>query len=326
MLQSQQKPYLDRFPVFDTTNVEEMRHALVTTFRAHSFDCSTRTTPSRNFGNHARLQSVELSFCDYGEGVQIGFPELDAVRQQFCLTGLGATTMGSRTIDYRAHQNCIIPAGVEATLAFRPSYKQLVLKLATKIIDRKLEALVGAPVGRPLEFCDRSDANGRDLQALVLGLAEQLNLTHAALPGLVLDELQQSITVAFLLCNRHSLSALLDQDPTDSAPAQVKRAEEYIEANWNAAITIEALADISNCSVRSLFKAFKKSRGYTPMAFAKKVRLKHARTKLLFPEAGTSVTGVALACGFMNHGHFSRDYRQVFGELPSVTLAQGKRT
>jgi transcriptional regulator GlxA family with amidase domain len=32
------------------------------------------------------------------------------------------------------------------------------------------------------------------------------------------------------------------------------------------------------------------------------------------------VTGVAFACGFQNLGHFARDYRLRFGELPSETL------
>jgi len=34
------------------------------------------------------------------------------------------------------------------------------------------------------------------------------------------------------------------------------------------------------------------------------------------------VTAVAFACGFGNLGHFARDYREVFGERPSMTLAR----
>jgi AraC-like DNA-binding protein len=35
---------------------------------------------------------------------------------------------------------------------------------------------------------------------------------------------------------------------------------------------------------------------------------------------GTSVTQVALRCGFQNTGHFAREFRPAFGELPSETL------
>jgi transcriptional regulator GlxA family with amidase domain len=43
---------------------------------------------------------------------------------------------------------------------------------------------------------------------------------------------------------------------------------------------------------------------------------------LATPDA--SVTGVALACGFHNGGHFAKDYREAFGELPSLTLARAR--
>jgi transcriptional regulator GlxA family with amidase domain len=60
------------------------------------------------------------------------------------------------------------------------------------------------------------------------------------------------------------------------------------------------------------------------MAFVKSVRLQHARRMLQQPEGATSVVSVAFACGFLNPGHFARDYRLAFGELPSATLSAAK--
>jgi AraC-like DNA-binding protein len=37
------------------------------------------------------------------------------------------------------------------------------------------------------------------------------------------------------------------------------------------------------------------------------------------------VINVASQCGFLNPGHFARDYRIAFGELPSETLRQSRR-
>jgi transcriptional regulator GlxA family with amidase domain len=56
------------------------------------------------------------------------------------------------------------------------------------------------------------------------------------------------------------------------------------------------------------------------MMFVKRVRLRHARRMLLAPEPDTTVAKVALMCGFGNLGNFAKDYRDVFGELPSHTL------
>jgi transcriptional regulator GlxA family with amidase domain len=101
--------------------------------------------------------------------------------------------------------------------------------------------------------------------------------------------------------------------------------EEYIEANWKQPLNIESLAAVTGGSARSIFKAFKETRGVSPMAFVKSVRLKHARALLQAKDETISVIDVAFQCGFLNPGHFARDYRRAFGELPSETLRVAKR-
>ena len=105
---------------------------------------------------------------------------------------------------------------------------------------------------------------------------------------------------------------------------RLSRAEEYIEANWSEAITIESIADAVGTSARSIFLSFRQSRGYTPMAFVKATRLRHAQQKLLAANREATVTSVALECGFQNMGHFAINYRKLFGKSPSGTLESNK--
>jgi transcriptional regulator GlxA family with amidase domain len=58
------------------------------------------------------------------------------------------------------------------------------------------------------------------------------------------------------------------------------------------------------------------------MAFAKAVRLRHARAALMSGDPSTSVTATAFKCNFASPGHFARDYRNAFGELPSQTVSR----
>jgi transcriptional regulator GlxA family with amidase domain len=60
------------------------------------------------------------------------------------------------------------------------------------------------------------------------------------------------------------------------------------------------------------------------MAFAKITRLRRARDMLASGNPDTSVTAVAYACGFATMGHFAKEYRQTFGELPSRTIARSR--
>jgi AraC-like DNA-binding protein len=78
----------------------------------------------------------------------------------------------------------------------------------------------------------------------------------------------------FLHANRHNYRHLLEQEPPGAAPSQVRRAEEYIAANWNRPIGLETLAAVTGVSASSLSRSFRKSRGYTPLQFAKQVRLR----------------------------------------------------
>ncbi len=137
-------------------------------------------------------------------------------------------------------------------------------------------------------------------------------------PALV--ELEQALIVSFLCNNLHNYSASLESRSRPAASWQVRRAEEYIVANWDKPITIEDLARETSSSARSLFRQFGRSRGQSPMAFLKEVRLRHARDLLERTESNLSVTETALACGFGNLGHFAGDYFKRFGERPSEIL------
>ena len=103
------------------------------------------------------------------------------------------------------------------------------------------------------------------------------------------------------------------------SPRTLRGVIAHIEANWNKPLSISEIAKQHSVSPRSIHKHFA-NRGMTPMSFIKGLRLQRAREKLLNPTPRTTVTGVALECGFSNLGHFAKDYRIEFGELPSETL------
>ena len=208
-----------------------------------------------------------------------------------------------------------------------PGHQRLTLRVKNTALEQKLAMLLGARPKAPLEFeaaTDLSDPHVSSLVRLVLFFGEQLDATSTQLPALVLRELEQAIIVHVLTANQHTYRRQLDQHAPDVAPNDVRIAEEYIEAHWNEAITIEKLVEITNVSARALFRSFRRSRGYSPMAFAKMVRLQRAREMLAAADENTTVVGVAFACGFGSLGHFARDYRAAFGELPSETKARGR--
>jgi AraC family ethanolamine operon transcriptional activator len=76
-------------------------------------------------------------------------------------------------------------------------------------------------------------------------------------------------------------------------------------------------------SERTLAYAFREPVGTSPMGFVRRLRIQRVRAQLLMAEPGSiTVTAVAHAPGFFEHGQFSAASARAFGELPSETLAR----
>ncbi len=101
----------------------------------------------------------------------------------------------------------------------------------------------------------------------------------------------------------------------------VKQVEAWARDNPTTPICLDDLCQIAFASRRSLIRGFREHLGMGPMSYLKLRRLHGAHAALLRhdPEA-VSVQKLAADWGFHNAGHFARDYRRQFGELPLQTL------
>ena len=103
----------------------------------------------------------------------------------------------------------------------------------------------------------------------------------------------------------------------------IECAEQYINAHLTQPVSRADLAATANVSIRTLTRGFTERHGTGPMGFLKARRLDAAYRQLLGAEADSIiVTEVAIRYGFNHLGKFAREYKRVFGELPSVTLNQ----
>jgi AraC-like DNA-binding protein len=318
---------LGQFPVVCTRIPGELEAVLVRRFALTTFDLPDGGRGFRATFNDVQLSHVGLSYCDR-TAARFGFPGTDCARQLICIGGSATARVGGGlALPLDPQGACTISPGTAWTIEAADSLELLAIRIAAGELERKLAALLGFRPQRPLQFAPAADARQPVLQSfhrLVMHAAGQLDSSRGALPPPMVAELEQSLIVAFLCCNTHEFSDLLTKPAAHVAPWQVRLVEDYVEANWDHAITVEALSEATGASVRAIFNCFKRSRGYSPMAFLKQVRLRHASEMLMRSDAGASVTGIALACCFQNVGHFARDYRATFGELPSQTLARAR--
>lgn len=308
----------------DSNDPEFTRDRLFSFFRATHFDVARRAPPFAVKSNHLQVGDLGLSYCDYAGDVSVGFGEETFVRQIFNIQGAGDFVIeGRRKNIARGKWTPILPGGAPLRLDLSGPYSHFVLRIEMRALQRYLGVLIGQPLAGDIVF-DQTETRHPAMAALrrrVFDFANDFNARGHFFSDLAAAEVERMVIMKFLMCHRHNYTDMLLREPLPGGSSAVRKAEEFIEANWDKPIDIAIMAAIAGVSARSLFRQFRTDRGYSPADFAKRIRLDHAREMLQEPgRPDRSVVQVALKCGFQNPGHFARDYRLAFGELPSETL------
>ncbi len=320
---------LSNYPVMHSNDPELVRARLFGFYRARHFDTAKQTKLFAVRANHLQIGDLGLSYCDYANDVSVGFSEETFVRQIFNIQGAGQFVIEGKPTDIAPGKwTPILPAHTPLRLDFKARYSQFVLRVELSALRHYLSILIGQPLTSDIVF-DQTEIRKPAMAALrrrVFEFANDFNARGRFFSDLAAAEVERMVIMKFLMCHRHNYTDLLLQEPLPGGSSVVRKVEDYIAANWDKPIDIAAMAAIARVSARSLFRQFKTDRGYSPADFAKRIRLDHAREMLQqLAGQGTSVVQIALKCGFQNPGHFARDYRLAFGELPSETLKIPRR-
>jgi PAS domain S-box-containing protein len=319
----QQRHLLDRFQVL-ATDMDRLKRSALAVFGVRELHVSS--APFEVRASVVSLNELGLVYVATTTDFTCSFPEEAHFRLQFAISGSGTTATADAFAEIDEQRACILPPGQHSELHLRGGHRRLALRIAPDAFKRKLSALMGGMPSGELVFepsLDMTLERSQRLLQTTLFLAETVNWSSSAkVPSLALRELEQAVIVAALEAGRHSHSRFLQGAAAAAAPHHVRKAEEYIEANWSRLVPIEELVAVAGVGARTLFRSFSQFRGRSPMQFARLVRLQRARELLSAPTSETTVIGTALACGYSNASHFARHYFEAFGERPSQTLAR----
>lgn len=139
--------------------------------------------------------------------------------------------------------------------------------------------------------------------------------------ALFLPEHEEELVVRLLR------AAVTNGDAVDRSKAAMRThaittALDYISSHEGERVTIREICDDTNVALRTLERAFKEHFGIGPKAYLIRSRLNGARDALVSNDGPTAIVDVANEWGFWHMGQFAKDYRALFGELPSETLGR----
>lgn len=97
-------------------------------------------------------------------------------------------------------------------------------------------------------------------------------------------------------------------------PRWLRAVEDAIAASGAALPRVTDLAALAGVHPSHLLRTFRRHHGTTVATFARRRRLERARAEIA--TSARPLSAIALDCGFADQSHFTRLFRQAFGETP----------
>jgi AraC family transcriptional regulator, ethanolamine operon transcriptional activator len=102
----------------------------------------------------------------------------------------------------------------------------------------------------------------------------------------------------------------------------VQRVRKLVMDNAREALSVEQLCSQLHVTRRTLQNSFQATLGMSPASYLRTIRLNAVRRALREDPERATIADTAAQWGFWHMGHFSHDYKALFGETPSQTRQQ----
>lgn len=308
--------------LFESRDLDDTRERISRVMQPHTLAPIGGASRSVSHMDFVRFGGIGLGAIAFGAPMHVDVGELDDYHLlMFCLGGQAHVLADDCVLDVDQRAGMLSGPGRPFVADFSGDCEQFVVRLDRQAVHAhtgfwnlrlepaldltrtalrpwlaQLQLLVSSP--SLLRLVQHDPLIGAHMERLLIGLL------MAGQPWQAPDEPARERTIA---------------------PACVRKAEAYMEANVAKPIRLGDIAEAAGVPVRTLLDGFQRFRGHSPMHRLREMRLDRANLRLRRPEEETSVAAVALDCGFVHFGRFAEAYRRRFGQSPSATLKQQSR-
>lgn len=313
----QQRSPLAACRLFESTDVDETREMISRVMQPHDLVPVGSMTNLRAHMDFLRLPGMGIGAIKFGH-MRVNVEAIDGYHLILCCLSGSARIQADNgeAIDIDPRRGYYLPAGAPLRGEFSADCEQFVMRVDAETWRTQ----TGASSSRLNSVIDLSNPK---LQPWLVTIRDLL-----AVPATIgFIQAHDSVARSYEQLLLHLLIAgqgMKDAPGKGVAPAVVTRAERYLKENSEEPLRLEDIAQAIGVPARTLLLSFQRFRGTSPMRYLRDLRLDRARALLAQGVGGTSVTNVALDCGFTHFGRFSQYYGQRYGEAPSETLARNR--
>lgn len=315
---------LSRFAAVDTRAPDDAREAIGRIFCPHFLNPVGPSAGSFHARHHTVQQiGYSVNFVAYGSTVEIDPGELSRFfLLQLPVKGSAKVRCGTVAADVAAGQRgSILSPTLGTRMTWNEGCEKLIILIRREAVEAQFESLTHQPM-RAIEFDTGVDLTGVVGRAILQHAQLMLDAaeTTDSVPDAYRALLRDGLTTLLLSRLSSSVTPVFSRLAPSADPLAVRRAQDFMAAHAERAISMAEIAAVSGVSLRSLQDAYRKARGMTLGDGLLMLRLERFRSTLLAAEAQGSVADAAFAAGFGHLGRAAAAYRQHYGEAPSETL------
>jgi AraC-like DNA-binding protein len=226
----------------------------------------------------------------------------------------GVETTTCRGITYKAYPGDLLLINAEevhSSTSIGSSY--WAIKISQKILSKVSSQMIGRNRKEP--YFPELIVNDSTVFRLLLNLYLKMEQNISPLEG----ESEFFSTIGALLARQNKNNATFKSVRKEHRCIALAR--DYLKSHYAENVTLAELTSIVNMSPFYLLRVFHSEVGVPPHEFQTQVRIAQAR-KLL--RKGMPISQVALATGFCDQSHLSRNFKRIVGLTPGQYLSQSK--
>lgn len=215
-----------------------------------------------------------------------------------------------RVIHKTPGQVSVFPAMSPVSIRTRNTGELLIVGLSPKFL--KLAAHEMTPANS-FEFTPRGAIDEPFLKTISLALQAEVK---AGNPGGKCYGETLATAMAVHLVRYHSSTGAVRMAGGGLAPAQFRRAVDYMHSHLGNDLSLQSIADAAGLSTFHFSRLFKRSAGLSPHQYLIRLRLERARELLL--RSRDSMAEIARQSGFCDQSHFAMHFKRLYGITPKA--------
>jgi AraC-like DNA-binding protein len=304
--------------LFESRDLDDARERISRVMQPHVLVPRGPAGHVRSHMDFVRVGGIGVGTIAFGAPMRVDVDRLDGYYLlMFCLRGHSQARPGDWVLDADARHGIVGEPDQPFVADLSADCEQLVLR-----IDR--EVMLAHAGHEALQLQPALDLNAVSLRpwlsALKILTSAPAVLELVQRNALIAGDIERLLIHLLLAGQPWQASLPRETHGPAIAPACVRRAEAFMEAQVERPLRLADIAAVAGVPARTLHDAFQRFRGMSPLQRLHEFRLQRAHWRLRGAGEGTRVAEVALDCGFAHFGRFAQAYKRRFGESPSRTL------